>query len=71
MECVGVQTSPGSRKTRQGNCWTACEHKGRKSKIELDIPLQEHNRFVNGLLERLRGVCRCPNESRITQNEPG
>jgi len=44
---VVVQTSLGSHETSQ----TAGEHKGRQSKFELDIPLQEHNHFTNCFME--------------------
>jgi len=51
---VVVQTSLGSHEMSQ----TAGEHKGRKSKFELDIPLQEHNHFINCFMERPHGVHR-------------
>ena len=50
-ECIGIQMSPGSCKTSQGNCWAVGEDQDQKLKIELDIPLQEPNRFINGFME--------------------
>jgi len=50
--------------------WIVGEHKGKKSKIGLDIPLQEHNCFVNGFLERLQEARAYQNEPRIMRNEP-
>ena len=45
------------------------EHDGKMMKMEIDIPLQGVNRFINGFVEHFQGVCRYPNEHTTMQNE--
>ena len=42
----------------------------KKHELQVYLPSQQLNRFVNGFVERLHGVWRYQNESNIMQNGP-
>ena len=63
---LGIKTSPRSLESSEDKSWAVSGQKGKKSKIGLDIPLQGHNLFVNGFVERPQGVHRYLNEPKIT-----
>ena len=49
--------------------WANGEHKAKNTKIKVHLPPQRLNRFVNGFVERVRGVCRYLNVPKSMQNE--
>ena len=69
-ECGGIRTSSISCKTDHSTWLSSWWAYGKKHKIQVHIPLQSLNRFVNSFVEHLQGVWRYPNESKITQNGP-
>ena len=67
--CVVEQAWHHTKWTRL-RYWGFDEHKGKNTKTQIDLPPQHLNRFVNGFVECVRGVCRYPNEPTMTPNEP-